>query len=184
MSKGDDALRRKWISHWNGIYEAIDAGLKSLPSLPEDLWNLRCGAKTRAGAPCKMKVLYRSGRCKLHGGLSTGPKSEEGKAKSARNGLFSRVAVEPHEEVDKVEVEEPVVLEMPPFPLPSPPFKAPVSTVRVSGTNPNDSMTSSTVRCLDCSHMSAGHTCILGVASGLPMGAIRECPSFSVTICA
>ena len=182
MSKGYDALRRKWISHWDGFYEAIDAGLKSFPSLPEELWNLRCGAKTRAGTPCKMKVLYRSGRCKLHGGLSTGPKSEEGKAKSARNGLLSRVVVEPREALDKVEVEERVVLDMPPFTLPSPPFEVPVSTVQVSGANPKDSMASSTVRCLDCSHMSAGHTCMLGVSRGLPMGAMRECPSFSVSL--
>ena len=45
-----------------------------------------CGAKTRAGTPCKQKALYHSGRCKLHGGLSTGPTTSEGKAQSALNG--------------------------------------------------------------------------------------------------
>lgn len=45
-----------------------------------------CGAKTRKGTPCKSKVLYRGGRCKLHGGLSTGPKTQKGKAASRRNG--------------------------------------------------------------------------------------------------
>lgn len=45
-----------------------------------------CGAKTRAGTPCKQKALYHSGRCKLHGGLSTGPTTHEGKARSALNG--------------------------------------------------------------------------------------------------
>ncbi|WP_370626176.1 HGGxSTG domain-containing protein [Solemya velum gill symbiont] len=30
-------------------------------------------------------MLYSSGRCRYHGGLSTGPKTEEGKAKSVRN---------------------------------------------------------------------------------------------------
>lgn len=45
-----------------------------------------CGAKTRAGTPCKQKALYHSGRCKLHGGLSTGPSTPEGKARSALNG--------------------------------------------------------------------------------------------------
>lgn len=45
-----------------------------------------CGAMTRKGTPCKSKVLYRGGRCKLHGGLSTGPKTKKGKAASRRNG--------------------------------------------------------------------------------------------------
>ncbi|MCZ6895520.1 MAG: HGGxSTG domain-containing protein [Gammaproteobacteria bacterium] len=42
---------------------------------------LPCGAKTRAGPPCKRMAL-RNGRCRNHGGLSTGPRSPEGMAKS------------------------------------------------------------------------------------------------------
>jgi hypothetical protein len=42
----------------------------------------RCGAKTRKGSPCQCKPL-RNGRCKFHGGLSTGPKTPEGKARIA-----------------------------------------------------------------------------------------------------
>ena len=41
---------------------------------PDVLRGLNCGAKTRKGTPCKKKALHNSGRCKLHGGLSTGPK--------------------------------------------------------------------------------------------------------------
>jgi|GEM_PF-2401939 len=37
-----------------------------------------CGAKTRAGTPCK-RYARANGRCKLHGGLSTGPKTTKGK---------------------------------------------------------------------------------------------------------
>ena len=60
---------------------------RRIPSLPSDLHGLTCGARTkRTGAPCKSKALYRSGRCKLHGGMSTGPTSEAGKAMSAANG--------------------------------------------------------------------------------------------------
>ncbi len=44
-----------------------------------------CGAKTRAGTPCKQPGLLRGGRCRLHGGLSTGPKTLEGKRRSALN---------------------------------------------------------------------------------------------------
>ena len=46
-----------------------------------------CGAKTRKGTPCKQLGIYENGRCKLHGGLSTGPTTEEGKRRSALNGL-------------------------------------------------------------------------------------------------
>ena len=42
----------------------------------------RCGAKTRAGRPCQRKVVLGKTRCPNHGGLSTGPKSPEGKARS------------------------------------------------------------------------------------------------------
>lgn len=42
----------------------------------------RCGAKTRKGTPCQRKGLGRGGRCPNHGGLSTGPKTPEGKARS------------------------------------------------------------------------------------------------------
>ena len=45
----------------------------------------RCGAKTRAGGRCKAPAVWnrrndevRNGRCRMHGGLSTGPRTEEG----------------------------------------------------------------------------------------------------------
>lgn len=50
-------------------------------------WNLaltpkpdrpRCGAKTRAGRPCQAPVMA-NGRCKLHGGRSTGPTTQAGR---------------------------------------------------------------------------------------------------------
>jgi len=44
-----------------------------------------CGAKTRQGTPCKNTRLYRNGRCKNHGGHSTGPKTPEGKARALAN---------------------------------------------------------------------------------------------------
>jgi hypothetical protein len=40
---------------------------------PAECWDMRCAATTRVGTPCKRRDLYRSGRCILHGGLSTGP---------------------------------------------------------------------------------------------------------------
>lgn len=55
------------------------------PLFPEECRGMTCGATTRAGTSCKRKDLYRSGRCRLHGGLSTGPKTLEGKRRSALN---------------------------------------------------------------------------------------------------
>lgn len=44
-----------------------------------------CGAKTRSGTPCQRRDLLKGDRCRLHGGLSTGPKTLEGKQRSALN---------------------------------------------------------------------------------------------------
>ena len=49
-----------------------------------------CGARTRSGGTCRARpwrprdaVLPRNGRCRMHGGLSTGPRTPEGKARTA-----------------------------------------------------------------------------------------------------
>jgi len=57
------------------------------PSFPEECIGMICGAKTRKGTPCKQRGLYMNGRCKLHGGLSTGPRTKRGKRRSALNGF-------------------------------------------------------------------------------------------------
>jgi hypothetical protein len=43
-----------------------------------------CNARTKTGRPCRAAALAH-GRCKWHGGLSTGPKTAEGKAKAMLN---------------------------------------------------------------------------------------------------
>ena len=43
----------------------------------------RCGAKTRKGVPCLVRVEPGKRRCRFHGGLSTGPRTAEGKARIA-----------------------------------------------------------------------------------------------------
>lgn len=44
-----------------------------------------CGARTRAGTPCKAKTVPGKGKCRLHGGCSTGPTTAEGRAKIAES---------------------------------------------------------------------------------------------------
>ena len=56
----------------------------------------RCGAKTRTGTPCKAPAMA-NGRCRLHGGKSTGPRTPEGLAKSKRanwkHGFYSEESI-------------------------------------------------------------------------------------------
>ncbi len=49
----------------------------------------RCEARTRKGNPCRCKAMA-NGRCKLHGGASTGPTSMEGKLRALQNLLRGR----------------------------------------------------------------------------------------------
>ena len=55
----------------------------------EPFADLRCGAiGKRTGLPCPHTSLYPNGRCRWHGGLSTGPKTETGKSKSSNNFVY------------------------------------------------------------------------------------------------
>jgi hypothetical protein len=42
-----------------------------------------CGAKNRSGSPCRVAPVPGKRRCRFHGGLSTGPKTVEGKLRIA-----------------------------------------------------------------------------------------------------
>ena len=85
-----DLLRIAFRDYWRARREQSDIPgwrrTEDFPPVPEAFADLTCGAKTRAGTPCKQIALYWSGRCKFHGGLSTGPKTEVGKAKARENG--------------------------------------------------------------------------------------------------
>ena len=90
----DDQKRALWRQHLQEHSRAFDAWRAAgyvpqwpdMPIFPEVLRGLACGAKTRAGTPCKLRSICINGRYKLHGGLSTGPTTKKGKARSARNG--------------------------------------------------------------------------------------------------
>lgn len=43
----------------------------------------RCGAKTRSGTPCQRPGNKKNGRCRVHGGASTGPRTAAGRQKIA-----------------------------------------------------------------------------------------------------
>jgi hypothetical protein len=46
----------------------------------------RCGARTRAGCSCRQPAMA-NGRCRFHGGKSTGPRTEAGRARARTNRL-------------------------------------------------------------------------------------------------
>ena len=88
----DDERRKRLIKYYREFRRAIiaweDGGCKGTvqsPDFSEDLRGLQCGAKNRKGLPCRNTNLRRNGRCKFHGGRSTGPKTAAGKQRSAQN---------------------------------------------------------------------------------------------------
>jgi hypothetical protein len=44
-----------------------------------------CGAKTRKGTPCQARCVDGKAKCRLHGGLSTGPTSAAGRERIAES---------------------------------------------------------------------------------------------------
>jgi hypothetical protein len=65
----------------------------------------RCGAKNRRGAPCRCPAMP-NGRCRLHGGLSTGPKTPAGveriRQAVMKHGRYSKQALTEGEEYRKL----------------------------------------------------------------------------------
>jgi len=65
----------------------------------------RCGAKTRRGTACQRPANRKNGRCRLHGGDSTGTKTQEGRARisaaNLRHGKFTKDKLEKGREIRK-----------------------------------------------------------------------------------
>ena len=89
----DEQRRRLWAwrraylrqaAQWRAIY--ADHIPPPILDFPDELVGAQCGARTRQGNPCRQPALLPSGRCRYHGGRSTGPRTAAGKAKSAANG--------------------------------------------------------------------------------------------------
>ena len=60
-----------------------------------DQWQgVRCGAKTRSGSECRRPAYKVNGKCHLHGGASTGPRTEAGLARPTesrtKHGKFTK----------------------------------------------------------------------------------------------
>jgi hypothetical protein len=78
------AERRAEFFFEHGVW--LPLVLPSWPEFPPECIDMTCGARgRRKGTPCLCKVIGRNGRCKWHGGLSTGPRTSEGKIRSLAN---------------------------------------------------------------------------------------------------
>ena len=90
------AAPRESISAGHGLHRSISAPASPATLPPDRRGHLkngnrtgdflaapRCGARTRCGGECRQPAM-RNGRCRLHGGLSTGPRTPEGLARSRR----------------------------------------------------------------------------------------------------
>tara|TARA_R110001583_G_scaffold5214_3_gene28536 strand:+ start:1382 stop:1714 length:333 start_codon:yes stop_codon:yes gene_type:complete len=78
-------------------YKAWVAGGYKQPApaclpFPDICIGMKCEARTRSGAPCKNNGTdWGNGRCKHHGGASTGPVTPEGKKRVSMNGPSNKV---------------------------------------------------------------------------------------------
>lgn len=76
------ALRYGWASSYREAVAQVVAANHRARNTP--LRGEKCGARTRRGTSCQCQASA-NGCCKLHGGKSTGPRTMEGKKKSAAN---------------------------------------------------------------------------------------------------
>src|ERR1035438_1829524 len=81
-------------------------GILKNGNAPGDLSKaLRCGARTRRGTSCQGPAMQ-NGRCRMHGGTSTGPRTPQGleRCRSAnwKHGRYSATAIEQNREVRKM----------------------------------------------------------------------------------
>ena len=62
----------------------------------------RCGAKTRQGTGCQRPANKKNGRCRLHGGASTGPRTLDGRERisqvNMRHGKYTKDKLEKQRE--------------------------------------------------------------------------------------
>jgi hypothetical protein len=59
------------------VFDAVEA-MNPMHNAP------RCGARTRQGRPCAAPAIKGKRRCRMHGGLSTGPRTVESLERSRR----------------------------------------------------------------------------------------------------
>jgi hypothetical protein len=81
----DDERRRRAARRLSDAMATLRA-VAATPPRPPKRERRECGAHARStGKPCRAQGLGRGGRCELHGGMSTGPRTPEGLARALEN---------------------------------------------------------------------------------------------------
>jgi hypothetical protein len=84
----------RWMREWRAkeLREDREELRRVIQTLAVLVPMLRCGARTRKGSPCQCKPMPGKRRCRLHGGLSTGARSEAGRARLSEIGRRGGIA--------------------------------------------------------------------------------------------
>jgi len=61
-----------------------ETGEDEIQRIPKQLLP-ECGARCRDGHACRARVVFGKARCRMHGGVSTGPRTAAGKARIAES---------------------------------------------------------------------------------------------------
>jgi uncharacterized protein YjcR len=61
----------------------------------------RCGAKTRAGGPCRSPATKGKARCRMHGGAS-GTGAPKGNSNALKHGFYTREVIAEHRAIRKL----------------------------------------------------------------------------------
>ena len=84
--------RKEWSAEQSRRWRAAQA-----PQRPQKEERPHCGARTRAGGQCQARAVWlagaaapRNGRCRMHGGLSTGARTEGGQRRAREGGERGR----------------------------------------------------------------------------------------------
>jgi len=86
-----DDDKRQLFRQWWAKASAAQAAGRYVRSCPHYLRGLTCGARKKDGTLCRSTTLCANGRCKFHGGASTGPRSPEGRARALENLKLGRL---------------------------------------------------------------------------------------------
>ncbi|WP_366557084.1 HGGxSTG domain-containing protein [Novosphingobium sp. PASSN1] len=86
-----DDVKRILFRQWWTKASAAEAAGQYVPSFPRYLRGLTCGARKKNGERCGSTTLCANGRCKFHGGASTGPRTAEGRERALRNLTLGRL---------------------------------------------------------------------------------------------
>lgn len=86
-----DDVQRILFRQWAARAKQVEGAGRYVPSCPSYLRGLTCGARKKNGERCGSTTLCANGRCKFHGGASTGPRSPEGRAKALENLKLGRL---------------------------------------------------------------------------------------------